>query len=772
LIVAKAAHSGRLRPLLAPVATAAAAFLLWSLSVLAPLEESMADAANRINSRPPTGDVVIVEMDARSLREFKQWPWPRTRHAQLVDRLHQSGARMVAFDVDFSARSGAGDRSFATSIERAGNVVLPIFAQPETTARSGNLVVSRPITELQSAWVASVLIRPDDDGTVRSYPAATTIGGAIQPSLATVLAEQSGLADRHFQPDWSIDATAIPRFSFSDVALGRVDPRLLKDKRVVVGGTAIEFGDRYSVPRYGVVPGVVIQALAADSLLQGRAIFPVPAALTAVLVLLIALLFAPRQERNVRRYALAMAVSLAAVVAAPVAVGAALPIAVDSAPLLATLFLCLAGQTYIEYRQQLHRRARTDQDSQLPNRLALEDAMANLEAERTLVVASIDRFRALRDGAGLDAANQAVIETARRIRSTGRETVFRIAPDMLAWLEPVEPEALASTLAALDGQFERPVTTADGIVDIALTFGLDRSDTGSAIAQIERAISAVESAREEGVKTSTYRGARSILRRQVSMVSDLREAIADGRLTVAYQPKMAFDPDAIDSAEALIRWRDVDGEWVSPDHFIPMAEETGAIAEITDFVFERVLADLATWDRNGACLSVAMNVSAHDLFRADFAELVQQRVTAAGIDPSRLTLEVTESGLIRSPELAVATLDRLRAFGVRLAIDDYGTGRSTLSYLRQLPVHELKIDRSFVAAALSNESDAILVKSTIAMAHDLGLSVVAEGVEDTSTLKLLKRWDCDRVQGYLIGKPMTGDELFELVRPRPSIRVA
>jgi EAL domain-containing protein (putative c-di-GMP-specific phosphodiesterase class I) len=217
----------------------------------------------------------------------------------------------------------------------------------------------------------------------------------------------------------------------------------------------------------------------------------------------------------------------------------------------------------------------------------------------------------------------------------------------------------------------------------------------------------------------------------------------------------------ITDSEALVRWHD-GNRIVPPDEFIPLAEQTGFIREITDFALRSALANLSKWAQNGLPMRVAVNVSATDLTSTDFADQVSRLLSEAGVPPSQLVLEITESALIRSPAEAIATLSELRATGIRLAVDDYGTGQSTLSYLKHLPVHELKIDKSFVTDLHDNTSDQILVRSTIDLAHELGLVVVAEGVEDQRCLDILRDLGCDYAQGYFIGKPLLPDDLFEM----------
>ncbi len=230
-----------------------------------PVENQLTELRAQWLDRAPTGQVAIVEIDARSLAELSNWPWSRRHHADVVNRLHSAGAEIIAFDVDFSSLSEpSGDRAFAEAVRRAEPVILPIFQQRSSDQSPENIVIkSRPAPIFDKAWVGGVNIFPGADGVVREYPAATIIGGEIRPSISTLLAESDDLGDRSFQPDWAIDAQRIPRFSFVDVVKGRVPREAIVGKRILIGATAIELGDRYVVPRLGSVPGVVVQALAA-----------------------------------------------------------------------------------------------------------------------------------------------------------------------------------------------------------------------------------------------------------------------------------------------------------------------------------------------------------------------------------------------------------------------------------------------------------------------------------------------------------------------------
>lgn len=742
---------------------------LSALGLFDPAEDTLTAQRAKLLERVPTGQTVIVEMDARSLAELRSWPWPRRYHAEVVNRLHQSGASIIAFDVDFSARSDSGDAELAAAIRKAGHVVLPIFAQ-KSSAISGDaqMLASRPDAAFNDAWVGGVNIFPDRDGVVREYPAAIAIDDAVQPSIATLVAEQNGIGDRSFQPDWAIDKNAIPRFSFVDVMKGRVKPEQIRGKRVLIGATAIELGDRYAVPRYGVVPGVVVQAMAAESLLQGRAVQRTGSVVTILGILLIALMFAPRAVDRPARYAGAGAAMALAIVGGPILVESLWPVSVDSAAWLYALVAAIGVQAIVEARRRLRLRAQVDAESGLPNRSVLEEALAAEVGSTVLFAAAIERFETIRDGIGLASSNEMIRNAAETIGAIVEGPVYRIAPDVIAWTRPNADDA---QIQRIQSAFRSPVATEAGLVDIALTIGIDRDEgAGAAVLRIERALSAITAARWMGRAHEYYRGTDPQVRRQLSLMSDLRQAMEQGRLRLHYQPKMSIGTGRIVDAEALIRWFDVSGKAISPDEFIPLAESTGVIREVTLFALRTAMTDLSHWAKEGVAMRVAVNVSAHDVATADFAEEVDRLLDEAGVPSSQLALEVTESALMRSPAEAIRTLTKLRERGIRLSVDDYGTGQSTLSYLKHLPVHELKIDKSFVTTLTQSKSDAIMVRSTINLAHELGLQVVAEGIEDQETLDLLREQGCDYAQGYFISKPLGPNELFELVSSQDGSR--
>ena len=587
------------------------------------------------------------------------------------------------------------------------------------------------------------------------------INGQIQPAMAVLLSENGSVADKTFIPDWSIDARRIPRFSFIDILDGRVPAKAIAGKRLIVGATAIEMGDRYTIPRFGTVSGVVIQALAAESLIQHRTLQRTGLMPTAIGLFLasLLLLLAPFG----RKFALSAIGLVSVLLALPVAAQSRWPISIDTAPVLAATVGAIIVRIILEARHRIRIAAIRDSETGLPNERALVAALDEMNREKlSVTAATIERFDAIRGTLSLAEVEDIVAKAASRINSAIGSPVFRIAPDTLAWLTlgDRDPE---EDCVKISGSFAQPIETDRAPIDIAWTFGLAAMIRGLTSAQmVERAIAAVSEARKQNRDRQWFQGVATNALRDLSIMGELRRGIDAGELFVAYQPKLDLKTGTIAHAEALVRWRHPIDGLVPPDRFIPLAEETGVVREITRFVLRRTIADCLAARKAGLPLAVSINVSAADLGQSDFAEEIIWMVSGAGLNPADLTLEITESSIIRSKKTALQVLGALRDHGFRLSVDDYGTGQSTLTYLKTLPVHELKIDKSFVTAMADSEGDRIMVQSTIDLAHALGLTVVAEGVEDVDTVKRLAEFHCDYAQGYFVGRAMSLENLLAM----------
>ena len=245
----------------------------------------------------------------------------------------------------------------------------------------------------------------------------------------------------------------------------------------------------------------------------------------------------------------------------------------------------------------------------------------------------------------------------------------------------------------------------------------------------------------------------------LSLLSQLRRAVEHDELRLFYQPKIDITTSRVVAVEALLRWQHPERGLVAPIEFIPFAEQTGYIQQLTHWVIRKALLDMGAWAAREISLRLSLNVSTRDLIDNALPDMVAQSLTQHRVAAERLCLEITESALMEDPQRAHETLKRLHGLGVRISIDDYGTGYSSLAYIKKLAVDELKIDRSFIHGVAHDEQNLAIVRSTVELGHNLGLSVVAEGVETEQELKLLLQFGCDEAQGYFFAKPMQREQL-------------
>ena len=721
-------------------------------------ELSLREVLFALSERPASGNLHIVEMDAASIAAIGQWPWPRKEHARIVDQLAQAGVRSVVFDVDFSAASNPTDDAvFAASLEAAeGRVALPTFAQ-RASHNSAQLIDSLPLeTFREHVGLASVLVAPGKDGVVRSMPFATMTAGVPRPTLSAFIAGEAGIANASFPIDFSVDPASIPRHSFIAIAGGEFEAADLRGKDVLIGATAIEMGDRYVVPRYGVVPGVVVQAMAAETLALG-----VPQELGAflplVMVALMSLLALRAQSVGRAVFGGFAQIGIIFVLAWGLWTGSHWLIDIASS-LIAIVVLTAYRIIGLQRSERLHK-VRHDAATGLPNLHAFR--FDHSEAKQGLTVAArIDGYDSLASVLGRKNASFAVNALADRIRAMGAGERVYIADDrMLVWTMKSESFEIEAKLVKLSNALRKPVEINGRDVDIELTFGV--ADAGN---ETDAAFAASQARREGSLWRRHAESERVAVEEQMSLMSELETGLEKGEIEVFYQPKLHLGQSRISSAEALVRWNHPERGMIRPDRFIPMAERSDRIADLTLFVLNAVVADLTLWRARGIELRAALNISARLLNSLEFLQQAEELVKAAEIPASQLIFEITESAAIHDAQQALLVVKRYRDLGISISIDDYGTGQSTLSYLQTLPVNELKIDRSFVQNAHKQGGDALLVRSTVTLAHELGLEVVAEGVEEEACLAFLKDIGCDYAQGYLIGKPMPAADLEALMK--------
>jgi EAL domain-containing protein (putative c-di-GMP-specific phosphodiesterase class I)/CHASE2 domain-containing sensor protein len=746
----------RWRPLALGLA-ACAGVLVGGAELGAGAEHMLQDWRFALRRHAASGDLAIIEIDAHSIAHIDRWPWPRRDHAALIDQLRRAGAAAIAFDVDFSSRSNAEDDAALTAaLKRAdGQVILPTFSQSSGSGRRG-LTDSLPVRQLRDhAMLASIIVAPDPDGVVRNVPLGAITAGVPRPALSAILAQRGGDASAQFPIDYAIDPATIPRLSFIDVRDGHFDPAAVRGKRVLIGATAIEIGDRYVAPAHGVLPGVVIQALAAETLLQGM---PAPGGWIAPLVVALLLAGMATFVSYRQRWMLGGIIAAGPVLLFLTAVAAASSLGwvFELLPALVAWAVATSAMLAMRVAEAVGRARAHDAQSGLPNRLALVAETRDGVGPLIVATARIADYEKIVASIGGDAVGDLIRRVRDRVSLLGAgSTVYRVEDRVLGWCATVDAEQLTWHYEQLRALMLAPVEVQGRKIDVSLVIGMASGQPRDAGRVVANAILAAAQAQAAGAGWHVHaerEGEEAA--RDLSLLGELDEAVALGALRVLYQPKFDIAHGHIGGVEALVRWIHPERGMISPDAFIPLAERNDRIAGLTLFVLGQTIADLGAWEAVGSTISGAVNISAKLLGSEPFLAAARKLVEDSGLAPGRLVFEVTESAAMIDGEGAIAALQGFKAMGIGISMDDYGTGQSTLSYLKRLPLDELKIDRSFVQFAHRNRSDGVLVRSTIELAHELGLKVVAEGVEDEECLAFLRDAHCDMAQGYLISRPV------------------
>ncbi len=446
---------------------------------------------------------------------------------------------------------------------------------------------------------------------------------------------------------------------------------------------------------------------------------------------------------------------------------------------------------FFDMRQQIHERqdalehqALHDALTGLPNRLLLRDRMEQAInfAQRdngnfALLLLDLDRFKEINDSLGHYTGDLLLQAFSKRIRPLLRQsdTIARLGGDEFAILLAGSTSHQAYPIAQkLLDNLETPFLIQDNVLYLSCSIGISQYPKhATEPEEISRmADVAMYEAKKNHARIAVYNVSfdKHNLRR-LSLANELKHAINENQLSLAYQPQVDVGLREFCGLEVLLRWHHPHFGPVRPDEFIQIAENSGLIGSLTEWVIENTMKQCRTWKEKNICYgTVAINLSMYNLQDPDFPGLLSRMLEKWELGPSDIALEITESAMLADIESAQKTLQRFDEMGIEIAVDDYGTGFSSLAYLKKLPIRKLKIDKSFVTDMTTDDNDAVIVRSTIDMAHNLGFMVVAEGVEKAETLNLLDILDCDIAQGYWVSKPMPIDELEAWLDEQKNIR--
>lgn len=434
-----------------------------------------------------------------------------------------------------------------------------------------------------------------------------------------------------------------------------------------------------------------------------------------------------------------------------------------------------------ERTSKLNYLAYNDPLTGLPNRVFFEDRLTQIllrqsgDSKVAVFFVSLDRFKALRDTLGHTVSDRLIKEVAHRLQTVAetKASVARFEGDEFALLLTYEKSDELSVFGNnVFDAFKSPLVVGDDEVVIPISMGISLSpdDGNDAQELLTNAGAALSYVRKNG--GNNYKFFTSDLHdtamSRLALENELRRALERSEFELYYQPKVDMVTGKMTGMEALLRWNHPDLGLVPPLDFIPLAEETGLILPIGEWVLRAACAQTKAWHDQGFELNVAVNLSPRQFQQRDLVSTINRIVAETGFDPHELNLEVTESSIMNNAESAVNILRELKDTGIRISIDDFGTGYSSLAVLKDLPIDVLKIDKTFINDVTTNPDDAALVTAVVTLAHNLRLNVVAEGVETREQLEFLRALNCDKWQGYLFSKPLPAAAFESLLNKPPA----
>ncbi len=433
--------------------------------------------------------------------------------------------------------------------------------------------------------------------------------------------------------------------------------------------------------------------------------------------------------------------------------------------------------------------AENDSLTRLPNRWFLSNYLREIISRTTsapdavsVIFIDLDRFKAVNDTMGHSVGDQLLIQAGRRLKDCIDENsvVARLGGDEFSIVvtHNVYSESLIKSLATqVVDALGKPFNLGGQDIFVSASVGIanypfDGRDTGVIL---KNADTAMYHAKKSGRNNYKFYNARmnESLTRRLQTETLLRGALERDEFILHFQPKVSLTDGRISGLEALLRWNHPEQGMISPADFIPILEDTGLIIPVGVWVIQKVCETLKSWEENNVrMVPIAINLSVRQLQVKGLAETVKHVVEAYGINPALLEFELTESMLMIDPESAVEILRDIKSYGISLSVDDFGTGYSSLAYLKRFPLDALKIDRAFIKDITSNHEDAAITRAVIVLAHELGLKVIAEGVETIDQLELLVAYGCDQMQGYLFSKPVISDECAAMIKSSRSLDIS
>lgn len=742
----------------------ASLFVLFAIAILflakigtfQPVEILQQTIRDRVHNAQASGSIILVAVDNKSLSVGDAYPWPRSNYAKILSSVDAAGAKQIILDTDLSdATTDAEDSALARAINMAKN---KIYLQHRFSSDNDSEVANfYPLpTFMTNAQLMNSNVGVHYNGSVTDAPYAVKAQGELIPSLASILSGNYQLSEDVFPISYGIDLSTIPIISAVDILDGRWEPELVRGKTILISGTASKEFPAFIAPGHGRRPNSIINIAAAETLIIGR---PTQLGFLPFFILGIFAAACFLWGKN-RLFSRLVSISFLIIIFA-------VPYALDSAnirvAIIPGLLMFMSGCALwwiFAMKEHISSISKTDSQSGLPNLKALEEIRVNeitgiiafkchniTEVEQSLSERSAEFYNAVK----------------RTIELQSADTFYGGQGIVIGALRGVTGAKLDESAQGLYAML-RTIYIDGNPIDLIGTIGISDSADCSILDRARQAIIASGTAKNNEKSVMRFSQKLNVgIGDDLSLISRLELAISNNQCAMYFQPKVRLSDSSLLGGEMLLRWTDPDDGPINIQELILQAEKYDRVWDLTKFGLTETAKFLSQLGQDHADLVISINLSAKLLLHNDLVDRMIEIIGVHKIPPSRIMLEITETAAISTGDVALQILKQIRIAGFKLSIDDYGTGATSMEYLKMVPASELKIDKSFVANIAESRSDFVLVSSTIALANSLGMDVVAEGIESEEIFELLRSLNCYAGQGYYFAKPMSLDSAINFI---------
>ena len=749
---------------------------------------------------------VIIAIDDKSINEIGRWPWSRDVHATLLDTLATSKAKAIGFDILFTEADKehpVRDKNFATAIEKSNAVVLaiaPLAPQRNITAE----LVPLSILADKSAGIGHVDLEVDNDGFVRTLYLFAGWKESKWPSFSLALAmlatpnktyETTTLTRGNYwtrrQPihiPYTGTSGVIPTYSYIDVLNKNINIDVFKNKVIIVGITATGLSEKFATPfstNHQNMSGIEINAHIVNGLINNKSILKAEPWLSHSLKFIIIVL-SILVTYFIASLWLIPGLVIQIIVSITISALLLLGFNVWFEPALMIvaqiLIYCLASLIHTNNRDRaiavLEKHIGYDPVTLLPTQLQLKKSIvkslrqSNGKLNFAIVVINIGKFKNVNELLGFKAGDHLLNIASTRINTCidhKHECARYNGPEFTIFFKDIlNEEQLNMYCNALHDLLGKPyqIQNEKFVLPISIGASFYPEHANKIDDLFDAAITAMQKAKQQKDRGICYYNQEiklNIIERN-NLINDLHRALDRDEIEIYYQPQVTSDSNKIIGVEALARWNHPKKGLIQPDDFIPLAESTGLIIPIGNWILKNACLHLKSWHNAGHTnLRVAVNLSTVQFSSPSLIEQVSQALNNAQLPAKYLELELTESSLMKDMDNAIVALTKLKNMGIKLSIDDFGTGYSSLSYLKQFPIDRIKIDRLFVSELDTSVDAKEITLAIISMAHSLKMSVIAEGVETLEQQNFLNQHNCEEFQGFYFSKPITQNNLENLL---------